>query len=147
MGGVMARTRSLGSQVGELLRALHAFEPGEYSGEDCAKLVKTLTRAEKALAAARTRAAVRAAECNEHRKEGFADPSEWLCRHSGTTARDAKDDLNTIKQLENLPQTRDALNSGEVSLGQAGEIARTEAEVPGAESELLPLARQSGLSK
>jgi hypothetical protein len=34
-----------------------------------------------------------------------------------------------------------------VSLGQAGEIARTEAEVPGSEAELLPLAKQSGLSK
>jgi hypothetical protein len=143
----MVRSRSLGGQVAELLRALRDFEPAEYSGEDCAKLVKTFTRAEKALAAARTRAAARAAECNEHRKEGFADPSEWLSRHSGTTARDAKDDLNTIRQLENMPDTRDALNSGDVSLGQAGEIARTEAEVPGSESELLPLAKQSGLSK
>ena len=127
----MARSRSLGAQVAELVGSLGAFEPGEYSGEDCAELVKTFTRAEKALATARTRAAARAAECNAHRKEGFADPSEWLARHSGTTARDAKDDLNTINQLEGMPETRDALNAGEVSLGQAGEIARTEAEVPG----------------
>jgi len=143
----MAQPRSLGGRVDALVRALRGFEPAEYSGEDCAKLVKTFTRAEKALAAARTRAAARAAECNEHRKEGFADPSEWLSRHSGTTARDAKDDLNTIKQLEGLPDTRAALTSGQVSLGQAAEIARTEAEVPGSESELLPLAKTSGLSK
>ena len=51
----------LGGQVDALMRALRAFDPGEYSGEECAKLVKTFTRAEKALAAARTLAAARAA--------------------------------------------------------------------------------------
>src|SRR4051812_9212080 len=90
-GGVMARTQSLGGQVAALVEALRAFEPGEYSGPDCARLVKQFACAEKALVAARTRAAARAAECNEHRKEGFADPSEWLSRHTGSTARDAKE--------------------------------------------------------
>jgi hypothetical protein len=136
----MAQSRALGGQVEALVRALHAFEPGEYSGAACSKLVK-------ALAAARTLAAARAAECNEHRKEGFADPSEWLSRHAGTSARDARDDLSTIKHLEGLPETRAALTSGQVSLGQAAEIARTEAEVPGSEGELLGLAKTSGLSK
>jgi hypothetical protein len=143
----MAQSRSLGRQVDALVRALRDFEPAEHSGPDCATLVKRFTQAEKALAAARTLAAARAAECNEHRKEGFADASEWLARHAGTTARDARDDLHTIKQLEGLPQTRAALTSGQVSLGQAGEIARTEAEAPGSEAELLPLAKTSGLSK
>ena len=139
--------QSLGSQVDALVRALRAFEPGEYSGADCALLVKKFARAEKAFAAARMRAAARAAETNEHRKEGFADPSEWLSRHAGTTARDAREQLETMKRLALCPATRDALTAGELSLGQAGEIARTEAEVPGSEAELLPLAKQSGLSK
>src|SRR5262249_38079116 len=47
VGGVMARSQTLGSQVDAVVRALRAFEPGEYSGEDCAGLVVTLTRAEK----------------------------------------------------------------------------------------------------
>ena len=143
----MTQSGSLGGQVDALVRALRVFEPGEYSGEDCAELVKTFTRAEKALTAARTLAAARAAECNEHRKEGFADASEWLSRHAGTTARDAREHLNTIKQLDGLPETRAALTAGQVSLGQAAEIARTEAEVPGSEGELLCLAKTSGLSK
>ena len=95
----MARSRSLGDQLDDFVRVLRGFEPGEYSGEDCAALVKKFTRAEKALAAARTRAAARAAECNEHRKEGFADPSEWLSRHAGTTARNERAGLNTMKGL------------------------------------------------
>ena len=139
--------QSLGGQVEALMSALCAFEPGEYSGEDCAALVKKFARAEKALAAARVRAAARAAESNQHRKEGFADPWEWLSRYLGTTARDAREQFDTMKRLELCPATREAVNAGEVSLGQAGEIARTEAEVPGSEAELLPLAKQSGLSK
>jgi hypothetical protein len=79
--------QSLGGRVEGLVRALRVFEPGQYSGEDCARLVTTFARAEKALAAARVRAAARAAESDEHRKEGFADPSEWLSRHTGGTAR------------------------------------------------------------
>jgi hypothetical protein len=143
----MAQSQPLGGQVDALVRALCGFEPGEYSGAACARLVAKLTRAEKAIAAARTRAAARAAECNEHRKHGYASPSEWLSRHTGQTSRDAKDDLDTIAKLGELPETRDAVNSGEVSLGQAGEIARTEAEAPGSEGDLLALAKSSGLSK
>jgi hypothetical protein len=143
----MAQSPSLGGRVDALVDALRAFEPGEYSGEDCALLVTQFARAEKALAAARVRAAARAAESNQHRREGFADPWEWLSRHVGTTARDAREQLDTMKRLAQCPLTREAVNAGEVSLGQAGEIARTEAEVPGSEAELLPLAKQSGLSK
>ena len=117
--------QSLGRQVDALLHALRAFDPAEYTGEECARLTTKLARAEKALAAARTRAAARAAECNEPRKEGFADPCEWLARHTGTTARDARGQIDTMKRLELCPATRDAVASGEVSLGQANEIVRT----------------------
>src|SRR5262245_41860450 len=139
--------QSLGRQVDGLVRVLRAFEPGAYSAEDCAGFVAKFARAEKALAAARVRVAARAAECNQHRKEGFADPSEWVSRHTGGTARDARSQLETMKRLELCPATRDAVASGEVSFGQADEIARTEEEVPGSEATLLPLAKQSGLSK
>ena len=139
--------QSLGRQVDALVRALGAFEPGEYSGEQCAQLVTTFARAEKALTAARVRAAERAAECNEHRKEGFAHASEWLACHTGDTARNARDALITMQRLELCPATRDAVTSGEVSLQQAAEIVLTEEAVPGSESELVGLAKQSSLSR
>jgi hypothetical protein len=126
---------------------LRTFDAKTHSGEDCARLVRTFARAEKALTAARVRAAARAAECNEHCKEGFANPSEWLSRHTGTTARNVRDQLDTMKRLKLCPETRDAVASGELSLGQAEEIVRTEEEVPGSERTLLPLAKKSGLSK
>jgi len=139
--------RSLSGEVDALVRSLGAFDPGVYSGSDCARLVTKLARAEKALAAARVRAAARAAESNEHRKDGFADPSEWLSRHAGTSARNARDQLDTMKRLELCPDTRDAVASGELSLGQAEEIVRTEEQAPGSESRLLRLAKETGLSK
>src|SRR6476659_3224687 len=145
MGGVMAQ--SLAFQVDALVRSAHAFDAGTLSGEDCARLVTKFAQAEKALTAARIRAAARAAESNQHRKEGFADPSEWLSRHTGGTARDARTQLDTMQRLELCPATRDAVASGEVSLGQADEIARTEAEVTRSEATLLPLAKKAGLSK
>jgi hypothetical protein len=52
-----------------------------------------------------------------------------------------------MKRLELCPATRDAVAAGELSLGQADEIARTEEEVPGSEEELLELGKRSGLSK
>src|SRR6478609_3086121 len=87
-GGGMAQ--SLWVEVDASVRSLRALQPDTYSGSDSARLVTKFARAEKAFAVAKVRAAARAAECNEHRKEGFADPSEWLSRHAGTTARDAR---------------------------------------------------------
>jgi hypothetical protein len=49
--------------------------------------------------------------------------------------------LETVKQLEACPATRDAVTAGEVSLAQAAEIT----SVPEHEAELLALARESGL--
>src|SRR5262245_17507174 len=129
--------QSLSSEVDALVRLTRAFDADAYSGADCARLVTKFAQAEKALAAARVRAAARAAQCNEHRKEGYADPSVWLSRHAGTTARDARGELDTMKRLEVCPDTRDAVASGELSLGQADEIVRTEEEVPGSERKLL----------
>jgi hypothetical protein len=137
----------LGAQIATLVGELGRFDPDEHAGEDCAHLVTSLSRLEKAAAAARARAAVRAAECGEHRKRGHADPSEWVARERGSTNREARRDLETAKKLELCPTTRDAMAVGEISLGQADEIVRTEEEVPGSEAELLKLAKRAGLSK
>ena len=47
----------------------------------------------------------------------------------------------TVKQLESCPATRAAVTAGDVSLAQAAEIT----SVPEHETELLELARESGL--
>lgn len=123
------------------------FDPALVSGDDCRVAAEELARTEKACAAARARAAARAAECGAHRSAGFADAAEWLARSSGSSRGAASAEMRTATAAEACPATNEALASGEVSLAQAGEITRTEAECPGTEAELLALAKRCGLSR
>jgi hypothetical protein len=126
----------------QLCRALAGFEPGRYSGADCAELAEGLARVSKASATASIRAAARAADCGEHRKRGHADAHDWIARAAGSSHGAARAELATVEKVSARPETADALRSGEVSLAQAGEITSAPAEHEG---ELLELARRSGL--
>jgi hypothetical protein len=122
-----------------------AFEPGLFSGAECAVVVEELAAAEKACAAARARAAARAADCGAHRLKGFVDAADWVARIAGTSAFEARTAMETAKAVAELPRTRAALAAGELSLAQAHELARTEAECPGSEAELVEVARTESL--
>jgi hypothetical protein len=128
-----------------LREALAGFDPAVVSGAHCAAVAEALARTEKACRAARALAAARAAAGRAHRERGFADAADWLAALSGGTRAEARSALDTAEALESCPQTQAAARAGEVSLAQAAEIARAETEVPGAEGELLTLARRSGL--
>jgi hypothetical protein len=125
--------------------ALVGFDPALSAGEDCAVVVEELAATEKACAAARALAAARAGECGAHRQKGFADAADWLARATGTSTVEAKTELETAKALRDMPDTRAAVATGELSLAQAHELARTEAECPGSEADLLPLAKTESL--
>jgi len=135
------------SLASSLRRALSCFEPGELAGADCARLAEELAATEKACTAARLLAAARAVSAGAHTERGFSDGAEWMARHAGSTGAEARRALSTAGALSACPDTRAALLSGEVSLGQAAEITRAESEAPGAESELLGLARGADLSR
>jgi len=115
----------------DVIVAWSAFDPHEHAHDDCAAFVETLARAEKVLAAARARAAVRAADAGAHLRSGFVDPVDWLARHAGSSAAAAERALNTATRVADLPATKAALGSGELSIDQADEIARTEDDCPG----------------
>ena len=128
--------------LAEQFRAsLVAFDPDELSGADCARVVEVLARVNKACAAVMVRCASRATSCGVRAGAGSASGAEWLARTSGTTTGQARAALDTMASLESCPATREQLAAGELSLDQAGEIARTEAAVPGSETELLARAR------
>lgn len=133
--------------AGALRAALTAFDPALVSGDDAARIAEQLAITEKACAAARARAAVRAAECRSHERRGFRDPADWLARIAGSTRGDAHAALATAAAVGRETPTGAALASGELSLEQAQVIARTEAECPGSEEELLALALESSLAK
>jgi hypothetical protein len=124
---------------------LVGFSPDVYSGEECAVLVEEMAAAEKACAAARVRAAARAGVCGAHKERGFADASDWMARAAGTSTAAAKAALDMASALEELPEARAALEGGELSLAQAQELVKTEAECPGAAAELLGVAREQSL--
>src|SRR5215510_264466 len=126
-------------------RQVAAFEPERYESSDCAAVAEELSRLEKVCSVAAVRAAKRAASGGEHRARGHADEHDWLSKMSGTTSAAARDALKTVESLDECPDTRDALLSGDVSLPQASEIVRTEREVPGSEHELLETARRHSL--
>jgi HNH endonuclease len=125
--------------------ALIAFQPEDYSGEECAVLVEDLATLEKVGVAARVRAAGRAGETGAHRERGYADVSDWLARASGSSTSAAKAALDTAAALEQQPEVKAALEAGDLSLAQARELIKTEAACPGAAAELLDVAREQSL--
>ena len=68
------------------------------------------------------------------------DPVD-LARLSGTSVGRARQTIDIGRRLEEEPRLAEAVRRAEVSLDQAGEIAKTEAVSPGATDELLDVAR------
>jgi hypothetical protein len=131
----------------ELRHELRRVDVSALSGKECAALVRELAPTEKACAATRAVAASRAASSGAHHAAGFRDPADWLAGATGTSSGEAKAALETAEALESCPATRDALMAGELTLAQASEITRTEAEKPGSETDLLDLARRSPIGR
>lgn len=132
----------------EALRsALADFDPNLLLGPDCARIAEDLAVTEKACSTVRLLTAARAVDSGAHLSAGFKDGAAWLARQSGITNQQAKRELATADLLEECPQTREALLAGQISMAQAAEITQAEAETPGVESRLLPVARGGDLSK
>jgi len=62
-----------------------------------------------------------------------------------TSRAEARGDLETASSLDNLPATAEAVAQGEVSMKEAAEVARGEADRPGSEEDLVRLAKDKGL--
>jgi hypothetical protein len=138
-------SKDLVESVRVLRATLVAYQPELQSGEDCAVLVEELATLEKVCAATRVRAAARAGACGVHEERGFADVSDWMARASGSTASSAKAALDTAAALEEHPDAKAAVERGELSLAQARELVRTEAECPGSVADLLDVAKHNSL--
>jgi hypothetical protein len=106
-----------------------------------------LASAVKAGQAALLLLSARAVACGAYKQRGFNDGAAWLARQVGGTTGQARQALETAAGLAECPGTRLALLDGELSLSQAAEIVKTESETPGAEAELLEIARGSDLGQ
>jgi hypothetical protein len=137
------------ASIARAAQALHAelqcFEAAFLTGDECAALVASLARVERACAAARVEAAARAVACGSHAKEGPGSPADWLARWSSSPSGRARAELDTIALAESRPATREALRRGDISLTAAYEIVRTDDVAPGSEQELLAVAQRERL--
>ncbi|MDY7104416.1 MAG: DUF222 domain-containing protein [Actinomycetota bacterium] len=123
-----------------LREVLRGLEADEVEAAAATVVVAELAALEKACAAAKVRIAARSSDVAQP-----AEAAERLAKASGSSIADARAALETTATLDTCPTTRRAVASGELSLRQAHEIVRTEAERPGSEAELLAVARRSGL--
>jgi hypothetical protein len=150
LSSAVAATASLASAAAAaaLFRQLLAgLSPELASGTDSAAFSDDLAATEKACAAARLLFSARAVACGAHKDRGFNDGAAWMARQVGGTTGQARQALETAAGLADCPGTLLALLDGELSLSQAAEIVKTESETPGAEGELLKIARHSDLAQ
>lgn len=134
-----------GEAAKSLRTALLSLRPDALSGRECASLAEDLARTAKACDAAAASLAAWASDRGAYREKGFTDGAEWFARASGSSPTAAKAAMETAWAVEECPQTKAAVVAGEVSLEQAGIIAKTEFAVPGSESQLLDVAKSSSL--
>ena len=87
----------------------------------------------------------RAVESGEWQRAGRPNPADWLAARQGTSPGRARAELATSRLLGGLPDTSDALRSGELSAEQAGAVADGATANPSAEPDLLDTARRDSL--
>src|ERR687892_630049 len=105
------------------------LEPELLPAESARRLLDEYARAEKLAAYGRTLLAAR------------IDDTSAVARATGTSMGHAKKTLETGAALKDAPEVGSALATGEVSLDQAGEIAKAEQASPGSATELLAMAQ------
>jgi len=114
----------------QLLEKANAnLEPELLTAESARRLLDEYARAEKLASYGKAVPARR------------VDDAAAVARATGTSMGVAKKTVETGAALADAPEVGDALARGEVSLDQAGEIAKAEKARPGSATELLSVAR------
>lgn len=75
------------------------------------------------------------------------DRAQRVARLTGSALGEARTLLGADEALAAVPRAKEEFASGGLSLAQVAEIARTEADVPGSEAELLTYARAASLTQ
>ena len=117
------------------------FEPGRYSGEDAAVLVEQFSRGEHLCATGKALSARRAAETEQHKRDGSRSAAEWLSKKTGESLGAAAGSLHLANQMEDHPGLGDALRSGELSPTRAHQVADVLKVDPTSEDELVEAAK------
>jgi hypothetical protein len=122
-------------------------EPGRYAPRDALAMVGELARLERTVAAAKVLFARRVAQTDAWRGAGDGDAARWLARVTGCSLGAAVAQLKTAERLEELPELRDAFQSGALSQTQATHLADAAAADPSRERELVELAEVASVGE
>jgi len=138
---VFEQARTAARLLGEITASL---DGDALDLEGAKTLVDVFTRCERFAQAGRGVAARRVATGINWKHAGHRNPAEWLASTTGNSVGEASRELETARQLEELPETAQAFRSGELSQSQTSEIAASATADPEAEGTLLATARDGG---
>ena len=119
-----------------------AIDPDLLTVAQAGEAIREATEIEKAAAGMRLRLSRRIDTAGFWGDGGDRSAEEWLARQTGQSAGDAARDLECSRRLKELPGADDAVKKGELSPGQAKEVADGATADPAAEKELLDTARR-----
>jgi hypothetical protein len=119
----------LGEAVLLLEKANAGLTPRLHSRADAQALLEWYARVERLAASGKAMLAARLGD------------AEALAKASGTSVGKARQTIETARKVEDAPRLAEAVRRAEVSLDQAGEIARTAGVAPAAVDDLLRVAR------
>lgn len=134
---------TLAKVTSELRSYLRRADPACTTTSDAASVVALGAEIERLGAAIKTLYAARAAESDVWRAAGHRSAANWLASTAGTGLGEAIGTLETAERLSNLPQTTDALRTGQLSAAQLREITSAAARRPSVESSLIEAAAQN----
>jgi hypothetical protein len=129
-----------------LRKFVTGFEPGRFSGDQAATLVRKLAEVERLAAAGKALAAARVDESNRWRRDGHRSAAHWMAAQTGSSVRGAIEAIDTAKRVTKLPHVEDAFRTGQLSAAQAGEISAAAEVSPQSEHDLLNAAKTDTLS-
>lgn len=124
---------------------LAAVEVEAYSGAVALDVMKAFDALYKVASAGKTLFAGRAASCNVATDSGARSAAERLAAETGEAPAEMARRLVTARRLECLPETRSAVQSGELSEAQTHAVTRG-ARDGTSEVELLNVARTKSVS-
>jgi hypothetical protein len=126
---------------------LEAFEPDRVQVDEAARLVETFAELERLAVAGRTLAGRRVERTDLWQRLGYRTPAQWMAVRAQSTMGAAIATLETGRNLDELPTTREAFKSGTLSAHQAKEISFAASADPSAEQSLLDAARVESVAE
>jgi hypothetical protein len=121
-------------------------EPATLEGKTAMAMMEVYAEAERVAAAGKALMARRVADSGAWKSSGEKSPAHLVANKTGTSVGQAVGVLETAARLAELPETEEAMRSGELSETQVKEIASAAAAAPQTERELLKVAATEDLT-